>query len=216
MTSTTTQHPQNFIQIDHPVLAHHLTLIRKKETPPAEFKRVLAEMGRLVTYEATRDLEVTTQNIETPMESYSAPVIASSMVLVAIMRAGMGMLEGACHTLPFAQVGHIGIYRDKNVHATVEYFFRVPEDLENKMVLLVDPLLASGQTALAAIQRLKEYGARSVRLACVLACQKGLNLLAEAHPETQVYGVHLERGLNAKGYLLPGIGDAGDRLYGTV
>jgi uracil phosphoribosyltransferase len=209
---------ESFIrQIKHPILAYHLTLLRKKETQPAEFRRILAEMSRLLAYEATSDLKTKGVSIETPLEKMpKSSIIEEELLVVSIMRAGNGMLEGVLQTLPFAQAGHIGIYRDKFVQNTVEYFFRLPEDPAGKPVLLLDPLLATGDTAAAAIQRLKDYGVGPIRLLTVLSCPQGLEKVQKHHPETLVYTVSIERSLNENGYLLPGLGDAGDRLYGTT
>ncbi|MCC7443112.1 MAG: uracil phosphoribosyltransferase [Bdellovibrionales bacterium] len=206
----------NYTQITHPVLQHHLTLLRRKETRPPEFRRILSEMARLIAFEATQDLPLKKVAIETPMEKMTdAPAIAEELVVVSIMRAGNGMLDGVLQALPFAQAGHIGMYRDKFVHATVEYFFKLPEPIEGRQILLLDPLLATGDTAVASLKRLKEYGVGSIRLVSLLAAPEGIAKVNAQHPDVRLFTLSVERGLTEKGFLLPGLGDAGDRLYGT-
>ncbi len=202
--------------IRHPILQHHLSNLRRKETRPTEFRRLMTEMSKLIAYEVTRDQELRLEPIETPFEAMDAPFLAHRMVVVSIMRAGNGMLEGVLQAIPNAGVGHIGIYRDKFIHSTVEYFFRLPADVEGRAVLLLDPLLATGATAVAAIARLKQYGVGPIRFVCLLASPEGLALVKEAHPDVDVACLSIERQLNEKGYILPGLGDAGDRLYNTV
>lgn len=209
------KHPRLKV-FEHPILAHHLTTMRKKETKSSEFRRRMNEMSRLLVYEATRDLPLQMEKIETPLESMSAPLFKEGLIVVSIMRAGNGMLDGALQVLPFAEVGHIGIYRDKFIHSTVEYYFRLPEKPAGKRVLLLDPLLATGSTVVAAVNRLKQYGVGPIRLLSILTAPKGLESALEAHPDIEIYCVTVDRGLSPKGYILPGVGDSGDRLYGTL
>ena len=213
MTEST--HP-NVHVLQHPVLQHHLSTLRKKETRPTEFRRLMAEMSKLMAFEVTRDHSLQTLSIETPFETMDAPFLEQRMVVVSIMRAGNGMLDGVLQVLPNAGAGHIGIYRDKFVKSTIEYYFRLPNDVEGKSVLLLDPLLASGNTAVAAISRLKQYGVGPICFVCFLAAPEGIQAVREEHPDTPIYCLSVERQLNEKGYILPGLGDAGDRLYNTV
>jgi uracil phosphoribosyltransferase len=205
------------IWVDHPVLRHHLTRLRQTDTQSPEFRLVLGELSRHLVYEATRDLHTKLAVINTPMEhGVSEPVIADDLIVVSIMRAGNGMLDAVMNTLPFARVGHIGIYRDKFIHSTVEYFFRIPKDSAGSRVLVLDPMLATGDTAVAALQRLKEYGVGPISYVCILAAPEGIARLQAAHPDVTIYTSAVDRQLNERGYILPGLGDAGDRLYGTV
>lgn len=207
---------QNVHVIHHPVLQHHLSTLRKKETRPTEFRRLMAEMSKLMAFEITRDQSVASLPIETPFEPMAAPFLEQRMLVVCIMRAGNGMLDGVLQVLPNAGAGHIGIYRDKFVNSTVEYYFRLPNDVEGRSVLLLDPLLASGATAVAAISRLKQYGVGGIRFLCFLAAPEGIRAVEAEHPDTPIHCLSVERGLNADGYILPGLGDAGERLYNTV
>ena len=202
--------------IDHPVARHKLAVLRDKSTSALSFRLVVEEISQLLAYEATRDLGTKKVQVETPLEKTECEVVGEELVVVAILRAGNGMLSGMLRILPFATVGHIGIYRDRFIKSTVEYYLRLPKDVKGKRVLLVDPLLASGDTACAAIDRLKEYEVGKIRLACFLSSPEGLSKLEKLHPDVEVFTVGVERTLDEKGYLLPGIGDAGDRLYDTV
>ena len=203
--------------VQHPLLSHKLALLRNKATPPWDFRRVLSEMSGLLTYEAIRDLKTRTVKIETPMgETSASEVVDEKLVIVPILRAGAGMLDAVLEMVPFAEVGHAGIYRDKFIKNTVEYFFRLPKDIQGKRIILLDPLLATGDTAVAAVQRLKDYGATRIQFICLLASPQGLSKMEEFHPEVLVYTLAVEKSLDAHGYLLPGLGDAGDRLYGTL
>ena len=201
--------------IRHPVLSHNLTKLRDAETRPMEFRRVLEQLSSLMAYEVTRDLGTTATKISTPLEDTESLMVSDDLAIVTIMRAGNGMLDGLLHMLPFSRVGHIGIYRDKFTRQTVEYYFRLPEQIKGRTVLLADPLIATGDTAVAAIDRLKEYGVGTIRCVSVLAAPEGLVKLHESHPDLEVYTLSVERQLNEMGYILPGLGDAGDRLYGT-
>jgi uracil phosphoribosyltransferase len=208
--------PKNVTVIDHPVARHKLAILRDKATTALSFRLVVEEISQLLAYEATRDLGTRKVTVETPLETTECEMVDEALVVVAILRAGNGMLSGMLRILPFATVGHIGIYRDRFIQSTVEYYLRLPKDVKDKRILLVDPLLASGDTACAAIARLKEYEVGPIRLACFLAAPQGLAKLAEQHPDVEVVTLDIERTLDPKGYLLPGIGDAGDRLYDTV
>lgn len=199
----------------HPLLTHFLTQLRKKETRPVEFRRQLKQISFLLAYEAARDFHLKEVPIETPLECMTAGQIHEPLIVVSIMRAGLGMLEGVMEALPFAPVGHIGLYRDKTIKSTVEYYFRLPPRMEGKKILLCDPLLATGDTAINAINRLKDYEVGPIRYLCLLASPEGLQKIQEWHPDVEVYALSLEKGLNHEGLILPGLGDAGDRLYGT-
>ncbi len=202
--------------ITHPVLQHKLTILRKKETRHAEFRRVLSEASSILAYEATRDLKVSQVEIETPFERTQQPLVDEKIIVISIQRAGNGMLEGVLEMLPFARVGHIGIYRDKWIKSTVEYYFRIPENCRGLRTFLVDPLLATGDTAVAAIDRLKQYEVGPIAFVCLLASPEGIESLHAAHPDVQIITTHVDRQLSSKGYILPGLGDAGDRLFDTL
>lgn len=206
----------NLTLLNHPVLEHKLTRLRDENTKPADFRRSLNEMSGLIAYEATRQLASKAVQINTPLEEMKSPVIADRLLLVPVLRAGSGMLDGILQVLPFARVGHIGIYRDKLLHATVEYYLRIPKDVTQDHVLLLDPLCATGDTAVAAIKRLKTYGVGQISILSVLAAPAGVARVLEEFPEVKIFTVSLERELNERGYILPGLGDAGDRLFDTL
>jgi uracil phosphoribosyltransferase len=212
---TTSSTPKNLVLLEHPILRHKLTRLRDENTKPADFRRSLNEMSGLLAFEATRELNLKTVPINTPLEAMDSPVVADRVLIVPILRAGSGMLEGVLQVLPFARVGHIGIYRDKFLHSTIEYYLRIPKDIKEDKVLLLDPLCATGDTAVAAIERLKGYHVGEISLITVLAAEAGLSKLQEQHPDVKVYTVSFERELNKAGYILPGLGDAGDRLFDT-
>lgn len=202
--------------IDHPLVQHKLTLMRRRDTPTATFRALLREIALLLGYEVTRDLALAEERIETPLEAMTAPVLAGKkLVLVSILRAGNGLLEGMLDLMPSARVGHIGLYREPETLMAVEYYFKVPEDLGDREVIVVDPMLGTGHSASAALQRLKEAGARSLRLVCVVAAPEGLEAFAHDHPDVPVYAAAVDQRLDDHGYIRPGLGDAGDRLYGT-
>jgi uracil phosphoribosyltransferase len=201
--------------IEHPILSHLLTQLRRKETSMSEFRRLLGEVSKLMAYEVTRDLKTARRSIETPLEKMEAAEVDERLVVASIMRAGNGMLDGVLQMLSFAQVGHIGIYRDKFIKSTVEYYFRLPSEVQGRPVLLLDPLLATGQTALAAINRLKQYEVGKISFLSVLAAPQGVETIRKEHPDVNIYCLSVEKGLDQKGYILPGLGDAGDRLYGV-
>jgi uracil phosphoribosyltransferase len=209
-------HSKNLKLIQHPVIQHKLTVLRDEKTGPMAFRQIIEEVSQLLAYEATRDLKTRKVTVKTPLETTQVDTVDEAVVLVAIMRAGNGMLSGMLKILPFATAGHIGIYRDKFIKSTVEYYLRLPKDLKGKKVLLLDPLLATGDTACAAIDRLKENEAGLIRYVCILASPEGVEKMASVHPDVEIYALNLERTLDERGYLLPGVGDAGDRLYDTV
>lgn len=208
--------PGNVTVVDHPLIQHKLTLMRRKETASADFRRLLREIAGLMTYEATRDLPVETEAIETPIGPMNAPVIeGKKLVAISILRAGNGLLDGILDLVPSARVGHIGLYRDPDTLEAVEYYFKVPEDMEDRDVIVVDPMLATGHSAAAALERIEALHPRSVRLMCLLAAPEGIDYLAQHHPGVHVLTAAIDSHLNDHGYIVPGLGDAGDRLYGT-
>jgi uracil phosphoribosyltransferase len=202
--------------IDHPLVQHKLTLMRRVETSAALFRALLREISMLLAYEVTRDMPLTQCPITTPIAPMQAPVLAGKkLVLVSIMRAGDGILDGMLELIPSARVGHIGLYRDPQTRVAIEYYFKVPEDVTERDVLIVDPMLATGNSAVAAVHRLKEAGAKSLKFVCLLAAPEGIAHFHEEHPEVPVYTAAIDAGLNDHGYIVPGLGDAGDRLFGT-
>ncbi len=205
----------NLTIVDHPLIQHKLTLMRRKDTPTAEFRRLLREISLLLAYEVTRDLPLTLRDIETPLASMRAPVLeGKKLCFVSILRAGTGILDGMLDLVPSARVGHIGIYRNPETLVAVEYYFKVP-DLAGRLVIVVDPMLATGNSAVAAVQRLKESGAGTMRFACLLAAPEGIAAFGEAHPDVPVFAAAVDERLDDHGYIMPGLGDAGDRVYGT-
>jgi uracil phosphoribosyltransferase len=202
--------------IAHPLVQHKLTLMRRKETPTSGFRQLLEEIGMLMGYEVTRDMPLSTETIETPMESMEAPVLeGKKVVLVSILRAGDGILTGILKLLPSARIGHIGLYRDPKTLVAVEYYFKVPEEIQDRDVIVCDPMLATGNSAIAAVERLAELGPKSLKFVCLLAAPEGIAAFHEHHPDVPIYTAAVDRQLNEKGYILPGLGDAGDRLFGT-
>lgn len=202
--------------IDHPLVQHKLTIMRKKETSTGSFRRLLREISTLLCYEVTRDLELTTERIETPLEEIDAPVLeGKKLVFASILRAGNGLLEGMLELVPSARVSHVGVYRDHETLEAVEYFFKAPDDLDERLVIVVDPMLATGNSSIAAIDTLKKRGAKNIRFLCLLAAPEGIRHFREVHPDVHVYTASIDRQLNEKGYIVPGLGDAGDRMYGT-
>ena len=202
--------------IDHPLVQHKLTIMRKKETSTAGFRRLLREISTLLCYEVTRDLEMTMERIETPLIEIEAPVLeGKKLVFASILRAGNGLLEGMLDLVPSARVAHIGVYRDHETLEAIEYFFKAPEDIDSRLVIVVDPMLATGNSAIASIDKLKERGARNIRFLCLLAAPEGVARMKEAHPDVPIVTAALDKQLNEKGYIVPGLGDAGDRMFGT-
>ena len=202
--------------IDHPLVQHKLTIMRKKETSTAGFRRLLREISTLLCYEVTRDLEMTMERIETPLVEIEAPVLeGKKLVFASILRAGNGLLEGMLDLVPSARVAHIGVYRDHETLEAIEYFFKAPEDINNRLVIVVDPMLATGNSAIASIDKLKERGAGNIRFLCLLAAPEGIRNFQTAHPDVPIYTASIDSHLNEQGYIVPGLGDAGDRMYGT-
>jgi uracil phosphoribosyltransferase len=206
----------NCTVVDHPLVKHKLTLMRRAETSTASFRTLLQEISLLLAYEAFRDLKLRDEEIQTPMAKMVAPVLdGKKLVLVAIMRAGQGILDGMLQLVPSARVGHIGLYRDPETLGAVEYYYRVPGQLADRDVVVCDPMLATGNSAVAALQRLKKSKPGSVRFVCLLASPDGLANLREHHPDVHVYTAAVDERLDEHGYIIPGLGDAGDRLFGT-
>jgi len=204
------------VVIDHPLVQHKLTLLRKAETSAAVFRALLREISMLLAYEVTRDMPLTYVRINTPLASMQAPVLAGKkLVVVSIMRAGNGILDGMLELIPSARVGHIGLYRDPQTHRAIEYYFKVPEDIAERDVLVVDPMLATGNSAVAALHRLKDTGAKTLKFVCLLAAPEGITQVHERHPEVPIYTAAVDERLDAHDYIIPGLGDAGDRLFGT-
>ncbi len=202
--------------VDHPLVQHKLTLMRDKGTSTAVFRQLLREITLLLAYEVTRELKLTTRNIETPMEEMDAPILAGKkLALVSILRAGNGMLDGVLELIPSARVGFVGLYRDEKTLKPVQYYFKAPEGLKDRLVIAVDPMLATGNSSAAAIDLLKEAGATDIRFLCLLAAPEGVARMKEAHPDVHIVTAALDRELNSKGYIMPGLGDAGDRMFGT-
>ena len=202
--------------IDHPLVQHKLTLMRRKDASTNSFRRLLNELALLMTYEVTRDLPVQDIQIETPLETMTAKVVdGKKLVFVSILRAGNGILEGMLNVVPGARVGHIGLYRDPKTLTAVEYYFKMPSDMHERDVIVVDPMLATGNSAIAAIDRLKETRPKSIKFVCLLTCPEGIAALQRAHPDVPIYTAAIDRELNEHGYILPGLGDAGDRIFGT-
>ncbi|MBX2856583.1 MAG: uracil phosphoribosyltransferase [Rhodobacteraceae bacterium] len=202
--------------IDHPLVLHKLTHMRDKNTPTAQFRQLLNEIAHLLAYEVLRDLPITHQRIETPLVAMDAPVIGGKkLVLVSILRAGNGLLDGILELVPSARVGHIGLYRDPKTLEPVEYYLKLPDDIQARTSILVDPMLATGNSAAAAVTRLKQAGATDIRLCCLLAAPEGVKALHAAHPGLPIFTAAVDEKLNDHGYIVPGLGDAGDRMYGT-
>ena len=202
--------------IDHPLVQHKLTLMRRKDASTNSFRRLLNELSSLMAYEVTRDMPMQDIEIETPMETMTGKVIdGKKLVLVSILRAGNGILEGMLSVVPGARVGHIGLYRDPKTLTAVEYYFKMPSDMQDRDIIVVDPMLATGNSAVAAVERLKETRPKSIKFVCLLAAPEGVATLQAAHPDVPIYTAAIDRELNSHGYILPGLGDAGDRIFGT-
>ncbi len=207
---------QHVTVIDHPLVLHKLSLMRDKETPSAVFRKLLNEISLLLAYEVLRDLPLETRTIETPITEMQAPFLSGKkLCFVSILRAGNGLLAGMMDLVPSARVGHIGLYRDPSTLAAVEYYLKLPDDIEHRPVVLVDPMLATGNSVSAAISRLKQAGARDIRFVCLLAAPEGIAQLREGHPDVPVFTAAIDSHLNDHGYIVPGLGDAGDRMFGT-
>ena len=207
---------ENVTVIDHPLIRHKLSLMRQKETDSARFRLLLREISLLLGYEVTRDLDIEWRTVETPLARMQAPFLAGKkLVLISILRAGNGLLEGMLDLVPTARVGHVGLYRDPETLEAVEYYFKVPEDLSDRPVIVLDPMLATGNSAVAAVRRIKDANAGHIKVLCLLAAPEGLAALRAAHPDVPVFAAAVDERLDDHGYIVPGIGDAGDRLYGT-
>ncbi len=208
---------QNVTVVAHPLVQHKLTLMRKKETSSGDFRRLLREISHLLIYEATSDISLGSLEIETPLEKMQAPILSGKkMCLFSILRAGDGLLQGLLELIPSARVGHVGLFRDEETLEAVEYYFKAPSNLDKRLCLVVDPMLATGHSAEAAITRIKSAGAINIRYICLLAAPEGIQSLSAAHPDVPIFTASIDRELNDRGYILPGLGDAGDRLFGTT
>jgi uracil phosphoribosyltransferase len=207
---------KNVTVIDHPLIQHKLTIMRDKDTSIAGFRRLLREIAHLMCYEVTRDLELQMIPIDTPMTEMMSPTIkGKKLVFASILRAGNGLLDGMLDLVPAARVAHIGIYRDHETLLPVEYYFKAPSNLEDRLIIVVDPMLATANSATAAIDKLKERGANNIRFLCLLAAPEGIERFGEHHPDVPIFTTSIDSHLNEKGYIIPGLGDAGDRMYGT-
>jgi uracil phosphoribosyltransferase len=202
--------------VDHPLVQHKLTLMRRRETSTNNFRRMLGEIGALMAYEVTRDMPIRMVEIDTPLERMSSPLIdGKKLVFVPILRAGTGLLDGFLSVIPAARVGHVGLYRDPATLAAVEYYFKMPQDMQERDVIVLDPMLATGNSAVAAVTRIKAAAPRSVRFVCLVAAPEGVQNFGTAHPDVAIYTAAVDRQLDSHGYIVPGLGDAGDRIFGT-
>lgn len=207
---------QGVTVVDHPLVQHKLTIMRHKETSTASFRRLLREISLLLCYEVTRPLALTTTDIETPLGPMQAPTLAGKkLVFASVLRAGNGLLEGMLDLVPSARVAHVGLYRDPDTLEAVEYYFKAPRDMDDRLVIVVDPMLATANSAIAAVEKLKGRGATDLRFLCLLAAPEGIKAFNDAHPDVPIYTAAVDSHLNEKGYIVPGLGDAGDRMYGT-
>jgi uracil phosphoribosyltransferase len=208
--------PKPLTVVNHPLVQHKLTLMRAENTPTAVFRQLLREISQLLAYEITRDLPTELRTIQTPMETMQAPVLAGKkLALVSILRAGNGLLDGVLELIPSARVGFVGLYRDEETLEPVQYYFKVPQGLEDRVVIAVDPMLATGNSSVAAIDLLKQAGARDIRFMCLLAAPEGVARMQAAHPDVGIVTASVDSKLNEHGYIVPGLGDAGDRMFGT-
>jgi len=202
--------------LDHPLVQHKLSLMRNKEASTNSFRRLLNELAMLMTYEVTRDMPMHEVEVHTPLETTKTKVIdGKKLVFVSILRAGTGILDGMLNVVPGARVGHIGLYRDPKTLMAVEYYFKMPQNMEERDVIVVDPMLATGNSAIAAVERLKELNPKTIKFVCLLTCPEGVAAMQKAHPDVPIYTAAIDRELNDHGYILPGLGDAGDRMFGT-
>lgn len=207
---------QHLTVVDHPLVQHKLSHMRDINTPTNHFRQLMRETSQLLAYEVTRNLEMETKSIKTPMQQMDAPIVAGKkLALVSILRAGNGLLDGVLDLIPSARVGFVGLYRDEETLKPVKYYFKVPNQLDERLVIAVDPMLATGNSSAAAIDMLKEAGAKNIRFLCLLASPEGVALMKERHPDVPIVTASLDERLNDKGYILPGLGDAGDRMFGT-
>ena len=202
--------------IDHPLVQHKLTLMRRKDASTNTFRTLLNELSSLMAYEVTRDMPLQDVQVETPLETMTGKTIdGKKLVFVSILRAGNGILEGMLNVVPGARVGHVGLYRDPATLQAVEYYFKMPSEMAERDIIVVDPMLATGNSAIAAIDRLKKLQPKSIKFVCLLTCPEGIAALQKAHPDVAIYTAAIDRQLNNHGYILPGLGDAGDRIFGT-
>ncbi|MBS9717107.1 uracil phosphoribosyltransferase [Pseudohalocynthiibacter aestuariivivens] len=202
--------------VKHPLVQHKLTLMRQVDTPTAVFRQLLREISQLLAYEITSELDMTTKHINTPLQEMDAPVLAGKkLALISILRAGNGLLDGVLELIPSARVGFVGLYRDEKTLLPIQYYFKVPTELEDRIVITVDPMLATGNSSVAAIDLLKKAGANNIRFMCLLAAPEGVQRMKEAHPDVPIVTAAVDEKLNDHGYIVPGLGDAGDRMYGT-
>lgn len=207
---------QHLTVVDHPLVQHKLTIMRDRGTPTAVFRQLLREISQLLAYEVTRNLAMTTKTIETPMQTMDAPTLdGKKLALISILRAGNGLLDGVLELIPSARVGFVGLYRDEKTLQPVQYYFKVPEAMEDRVVIAVDPMLATGNSSVAAIDLLKKSGATNIRFLCLLAAPEGIARMKEAHPDVPIVTASVDEKLNELGYIVPGLGDAGDRMFGT-
>lgn len=206
---------KNLIVIDHPLVKRDLTILRDKRTPSNVFRSILRRMASLMAYEVTRDIVLKDIDVETPLEKTQGGVVPQPVVLVPILRAGLGLVGGFVEVIPDARVGHIGLYRDEDTLKPVDYYFKVPKNLKQALVLVLDPMLATGGSGTAAISYLKQKGAQNIRFVSLVAAPEGVQTITKDHPDVRIYTCALDRELNQRGYILPGLGDAGDRIFGT-
>ena len=207
---------ENVTYIDHPLVQHKISMLRKKTTGTNEFRTLVEEIATLMGYEALRDLPLEDVEVETPIETCMTPMLAGKkLAIVPILRAGLGMVNGVLSLVPSAKIGHIGLYRDEETHEPHEYFCKLPNPIEQRTIVVTDPMLATGGSAVAAIDFIKQHGGKHIKFMCIIAAPEGVKILHEAHPDVQIYVGHLDRELNENAYICPGLGDAGDRIFGT-
>ena len=207
---------ENVTYIDHPLVQHKISMLRKKTTGTNEFRTLVEEIATLMGYEALRDLPLEDVEVETPIETCMTPMLAGKkLAIVPILRAGLGMVNGVLSLVPSAKIGHIGLYRDEETHEPHEYFCKLPNPIEQRTIVVTDPMLATGGSAVAAIDFIKQHGGKHIKFMCIIAAPEGVKKLHEAHPDVQIYVGHLDRELNETAYICPGLGDAGDRIFGT-
>ena len=207
---------ENVTYIDHPLVQHKISMLRKKTTGTNEFRTLVEEIATVMGYEALRDLPLEDVEVETPIETCMTPMLAGKkLAIVPILRAGLGMVNGVLSLVPSAKIGHIGLYRDEETHEPHEYFCKLPNPIEQRTIVVTDPMLATGGSAVAAIDFIKQHGGKHIKFMCIIAAPEGVKKLHEAHPDVQIYVGHLDRELNENAYICPGLGDAGDRIFGT-
>ena len=207
---------ENVTYIDHPLVQHKISMLRKKTTGTNEFRTLVEEIATLMGYEALRDLPLEDVEVETPIETCMTPMLAGKkLAIVPILRAGLGMVNGVLSLVPSAKIGHIGLYRDEETHEPHEYYCKLPNPIEQRTIVVTDPMLATGGSAVAAIDFIKQHGGKHIKFMCIIAAPEGVKRLHEAHPDVQIYVGHLDRELNENAYICPGLGDAGDRIFGT-